>query len=141
MKLNPGKCKEIVVWLSRLKYLPPALIIDRESIRESSDLKWNMHVNVKHNHAAGKTRGCIMWRLVEKLTFRQMLGFAPIDIFHKWRFWHGNEARIFLVGQYLFPTSKLTCFYVLSLLKSLNNRIIQIVSITLKLTLKTNPNA
>ena len=28
MKLNPGKCKEIVVWLSRLKDLPPALIID-----------------------------------------------------------------------------------------------------------------
>ena len=60
MNLNPGKCKEIVVCFSRLEGLPPALIIDGESIRESSGLKWNMHVNVKHNHAAGKTRGCIM---------------------------------------------------------------------------------
>ena len=57
----------------------------------------------------------------------------------------GTETRLvcFLVGQYLFPTTKLTCFYVLSLLKSLNNRIIQILNLnlTLKLTLKTNPNA
>ena len=39
----------------------------------------------------------------------------------------GTETRLvcFLVGQYLFPTTKLTCFYVLSLLKSLNNTIIQ----------------
>ena len=55
----------------------------------------------------------------------------------------GTETRLvcFLVDQYLFPTTKLTCFYVLSLLKSLNNRIIQILYLTLKLTLKTNPNA
>ena len=45
------------------------------------------------------------------------------------------------IGQYLFPTTKLTCFYVLSLLKSLNNRIIQILNLTVKLILKTNPNA
>ena len=32
-------------------------------------------------------------------------------------------------------------FYVLSLLKSLNNRIIQILNLNLNLTLKTNPNA
>ena len=30
-------------------------------------------------------------------------------------------------------------FYVLSLLKSLNNRIIQILNLTIKLTFKTNP--
>ena len=55
----------------------------------------------------------------------------------------GLKTRLvcFLVGQYLFPTTKLTCFYVLSLLKSLNNRIIQILNLTVKLTLKTNPNA
>ena len=45
----------------------------------------------------------------------------------------------FVIFEYLFSTTKLTCFYVLSLLKSLNNRIIQILN--LKLTLKTNPNA
>ena len=55
----------------------------------------------------------------------------------------GTETRLvyFLVSHYLFPTTKLTCFYVLSLLKSLNNRIIQILNLTVKLTLKTNPNA
>ena len=47
---------------------------------------------------------------------------------------------MFLVGQYLFPTTKLTCFYVFSLLKSLNNTISQILNLTVKLTLKTNPN-
>ena len=65
-----------------------------------------------------------------------------IDLFHKWRLLHENEARMTKkVSQYLFPTTKMTCFYVLSLLKSLNNSIIQILNLTLKLTLKTNPNA
>ena len=55
----------------------------------------------------------------------------------------GTKTRLvcLLVGQYLFPTTKLTCFYVLPLLKSLNNIIIQILNLTIKLTLKTNPNA
>ena len=47
---------------------------------------------------------------------------------------------MFLVGQYLFPITKQTCFYVFSLLKSLNNRISQILNLPVKLTLKTNPN-
>ena len=54
----------------------------------------------------------------------------------------GRETRLvcFLAGQYMFPTTKVTCFYVLTLLKSLNNRIIQILNLTLKLTFKTNRN-
>ena len=41
----------------------------------------------------------------------------------------------------LVPYYQTDMFYVVSLLKLLNNRIIQILNLTLKLTLKTNPDA
>ena len=65
-----------------------------------------------------------------------------IDLFHKWRLLHEYEARMLFSQSIILVSNYQTdMFYVLSLLKSLNNRIIQILNLTLKLTLKTNPNA
>ena len=55
MKLNRGKCKEIVVGFSRLEEFPPASIIDGMSIERvkshktlgvnfQSNLKWNTFI-------------------------------------------------------------------------------------------------
>ena len=61
---------------------------------------------------------------------------SSIDVSHQWRLWHESEARM------LFSLSILVFNYQTDmLLKSLNNRIIQILNLTLKLTIKTNPNA
>ena len=56
MKLNPGKCKEIVACFSSLEDLPRALIIDGKSIERvkshktlglifQSNLKWNTFID------------------------------------------------------------------------------------------------
>ena len=55
MKLNPGKCKEIVVCFSRLEDLPPALIIDGKSIERVQSHKtlgnyFSIKYEVEHFH-------------------------------------------------------------------------------------------
>ena len=48
-----------------------------------------------------------------------------LDVFHKWRIFHGNEARMLFSRSILVYNYQTDMFYVLTLLKSLNNRIIQ----------------